>query len=629
MPNAVAQTVAPSKEAHPAPKAGADLDDHDAAFQARRNQMLLEAGKAPLASNLTNSTALVFMLFGYAPFLWLFLWFGGVSALNLARHKLCIEGLKAGPKGNFGLFRNLYIASSALNGLLWGASPFLVTQTANPAIHAIVMFVVAVMTAAATANPTSYRETTLAFNLPCLSLTGLFFVTQFEGQEIRGVLVLTLFFLIAQKVANNNHKTLIRSIKNELKMSTALEQISRQAETLETLAAERKNIAEQAQAATNAKSDFLANVSHEIRTPMNGVIGMLTALGRTPLQDNQKDMQHVALQSAQGLLRLINDILDFSKIQSGKLEVINAPFSIRDCVNIIESSLAPAAEQKGITFKAHIDDRIPDCLMCDETRLRQVLFNLVGNAVKFTDQGSVTLKLSHMGARDKTHMVQITITDTGIGIAKEDLPLLFERFSQVSHDEKQKSGAGLGLAISAEIVALMGGHIDVESQINKGSCFTFTLKLDEDEIAPSSNLSATMAQETINTPLSLLVAEDNLVNQKVIEAILKPHGHILTFVENGQQAVEVAHSNAFDCVLMDVQMPVMTGIEAAQRIRADQNGHNRQTPIIAVTAQTDEATQSAIAKAGMQTIIAKPIDFDDLQKVLCDLCANEPRQKIA
>ncbi len=604
-----------------------NIDPHHAALQTRRNQVLLEAGKATLAPNLANGAAIVVMLYSHVDFIWMSIWFTALLTLNIIRRQYFVFNLTKGDKANSAFNRRFYVASAAINGAIWGFCPFLLSSGANQTVYAIVIFIMAGMTAAATANSTSYRETTTAFILPCLSLSGAFFITQYDVQGAKILAILILYFLAAERISKHNQRLLVRSIKNELKMGDAFQQISEQASTLKKLAAEQQMVAEQAQLATKAKSDFLANVSHEIRTPMNGVIGMLTALGGTPLKTEQKEMQSVALQSAQGLLRLINDILDFSKIQSGKLEVINAPFSIRDCVKIIESSLAPAAEQKGIVLNTSIDDRIPDWLSCDETRLRQVLFNLAGNAVKFTDKGKVTLELKHLGAEGNKHAIQVSIIDTGIGISQENLPLLFRRFSQVSSKEKRHAGAGLGLAISAEIVALMGGRIEAESKLGHGSRFTFTLNLTkEDAEIAKPNFSS---NQPVNTKAyKLLIAEDNLVNQKVIEALLGPTGHSLTFAEDGQLAVKAASKEKFDCILMDLQMPVMNGLEAASQIR-DNSGVNAQTPIIAVTAQTDEETQIATSFAGMQMIIAKPINLHELQKNLAILCASQTEQKIA
>jgi signal transduction histidine kinase/CheY-like chemotaxis protein len=384
---------------------------------------------------------------------------------------------------------------------------------------------------------------------------------------------------------------------------------------LERLAANLRIAQGQAEAASQSKSAFLANMSHEIRTPFHGLLGMLALLRDSPLDARQEDYLRTASESADHLLVILNDILDMSKLESGSLGLTPEDVSLGRLVADIETLMRPQALAKGLALRAAVAPNLPERIHADPTRVKQVLFNLVSNAIKFSDAGSVTLSAR---PRPGGAVIDFNVTDTGIGMDEAMLARLFQRFTQGDESRSRRfGGTGLGLEISRNLARLMGGDIKVRSTPGQGSSFSFWLPLVTAK-GPSGPVAAATLQAGPTRPLWVLVAEDHEVNRKYMGALLARMGHRAHFVQDGAQAVQALQRAAtpFDIVLMDMHMPVMDGVAAATAIRA-LPGPAGAVPIITLTADAFAESRERCLAAGMNDFLAKPVDPQALAAMFC------------
>lgn len=370
----------------------------------------------------------------------------------------------------------------------------------------------------------------------------------------------------------------------------------------------------EAEAANKAKSEFLATMSHEVRTPLNGILGIVSLLKDTSLDAKQRDYLETVHYSGETLLTILNDILDFSKMEAGKFDIEAVEFSVERLVTSVVALMKGRADEKGLKLVSVIDKGVPAYARGDVTRLRQVLLNLTSNAVKFTPSGRVTLRVTAEGAPGA---VRFAVEDTGIGISEEDQKKLFKEFSQTDSSVSRRfGGTGLGLAICRKIVELMKGTLGVASRPNEGSTFWFELPL-EAAAAPAQEVSESENALPQIKPLSVLVAEDNKINQKVISGLLQKGGHTFTIAADGAEAVDHLRDEktTYDLVLMDMQMPLMDGLTATGEIRK-MTGKYKSIPIIALTANAVRGDEQRCLAAGMNDYVSKPINPDALYRAM-------------
>ena len=497
-------------------------------------------------------------------------------------------------------WRRHFLIGVAVAGSIWGSAGWFYFESDQLLPRMLLIFILAGLNAGAARSlasvPFAYRLYVLTTLTPLLAR----FVTLPEvGAWTLAFITITyaLFLMNTAKLHHTDLKQLWRLIFENQALVLTLSQAR-----------------DQAEASSRAKSDFLATMSHEIRTPMNGIMGMLQVLEMSPLTAEQKAQVEIAAGSADTLMRLLNDILDFSKIESGKLDFESIPFALAPAINEVAALLRTRAAQKRLTLTLDLPPELPAHVLGDAVRLKQVLLNLTGNAIKFTERGEVRLAVRVVSGDDEHVTLRFAVSDTGIGMDESTQAKLFQVFSQGDSSMTRRfGGTGLGLAISQRLVNRMGGEIRVESRPGRGSTFSFELNLPTAP-PPMRPSQAPFAPPEQALSGRVLVVEDDRVNQRVIELMLEKIGLRCVIVADGGAAVEVAVLERWDAVLMDLQMPGMDGLEATRQIRRRLRG--QPLPIIALTANAMVADRDACVAAGMDDFIPKPVRQEELRSCL-------------
>jgi len=394
--------------------------------------------------------------------------------------------------------------------------------------------------------------------------------------------------------------------------------LQQRTEELHRLNQDLSKARDSAEAANRVKSEFLAAMSHEIRTPLNGILGMLHLLANSALDADQHAKLETLQRSAESLMSLLNDILDIAKIEAGRIDLHIAPFSMRDLIGNLVTLWQPSILSKGLTLTAGVAPEMPPLLMGDANRLNQVISNYLSNALKFTERGGVTIRATAQPVDDELYEISVAVTDTGAGIAPEMQARLFQKFSQAELAARKPGSTGLGLAISKELIQLMNGAVGVESTPGRGATFWLRLRCRAAESAGGSSEGlddAALLQQPGNRKLHILVAEDNLINQRVVCTMLELGGHGFAIAKDGAEAVAAVRRETFDVVLMDVQMPNMDGPTAAQAIRK-LGGAVAALPIVALTANAMPGDAERYTAAGMNLYLSKPFSPDQLSAIL-------------
>ncbi len=384
----------------------------------------------------------------------------------------------------------------------------------------------------------------------------------------------------------------------------------------ELIAARRK-----AEAATESKSRFLANMSHEIRTPMSAIIGMVDLMKETEMSEDAQESMDIIKISANNLLSIVNEILDFSKIEANQIDIEQVKFHLKDLITDVIKVFEYAARDKKIRLLYEIDANVPDEIIGDPVRFRQILINLIGNAVKFTHEGKVDVQVQSKSIDHENIELYIQVKDTGIGISEEGQKRLFKPFAQTDSDTKRKyGGTGLGLAISKNLAELMGGTVGMKSNDGEGSCFWFSVRFKQIKQQEQKAQALTASKITMKAgdALTVLIVEDNVLNQKVASATLRKMGHKVDIANNGKVGLEMATSNNYDLIVMDIQMPIMNGLDSTKAIRQYEKEHNINPPvkIVALTANALLNDRDICLEAGMDEYISKPFRKEDFIQVL-------------
>jgi two-component system, sensor histidine kinase len=548
----------------------------------------------------------------------LWLWLGFMAAITLYRLWLAAAFLRREPViRNFSRWGFHYVAGTTLTALGWGASVWLFPTLERLDILAVLhVLVLAGVTTAAARLLLPMRKGSLAYLLAVMLPLAARFVAHADVAGVMTGICVIGFMVYMASSSLRNHRILSDALVMRFERESLAAELQAQNTQRELRELELRDARERAETASRAKADFLATVSHEIRTPLNGVLGMLRIVRETPLTAEQRDYLKTASDSAETLLVLLNDVLDFSKIEAGRLELQSAPFAPHLITHAVADLMHARARDKGLQFELQVGENLPSAVIGDANRIRQILINLIGNAIKFTERGHVELHVTCAERTDTSAVMHFTVVDTGIGIDSVALERLFKPFTQADPSMGRRyGGTGLGLAISVRLAQAMGGLLQVKSTLNQGTTFRVILPCKLPEAVTPAQLDEASRFVTPILRGRVLVVEDDLVNRQVMELFLRKMRVSPKFAHDGEAAVKLAAAETFDVILMDCQLPGIDGMETTRRIRRKLEG-GRPLKIIALTANSGRNIRDACLAAGMDDFLTKPVRLEFLVDVL-------------
>lgn len=571
----------------------------------------------------------LYFFWGKLPQGLLLTWAGVNLAFALLLLLAAWQYTRRGNEQNSRAWINGYTALVLCQDVAWGMIGPLSFMLENHTYHLLTLFMLAGMSAGALTTRgvvfRAYAASAIALLTPAMIALLLQENAVYEGMLVLTVIYLLFMLSVARSYSGNIRKNILLWLDNEklvreLRHSSAevadankvlMREIEQRIHAEEQLV-EAKERAEQASA---AKNQFLASVSHELRTPLNGIIGFTSILEKEPLNTAQQGYVGQIGKSAHNLLRIVNDILDITSIEAGHMQLYEEPFSLRTEIGEVMAILTPVARRRELRLESSIEPDVCDWLQGDASRLRQIVSNLLSNALKYTEEGEVRLHISQSSGADGQGVLHFEVSDTGIGIPDEAIATLFDNFTRAEGFELRHSdGVGLGLAIVKNLVLRMQGRVSVSSEPGQGSCFRVELPLVPAAREPQQKPPQELQHEGQLQRLKVLVVDDNKVNRMVLAAFLKHHAIPCSEAASGAEALELIRQQAFDVVLLDIQMPDISGLDVAQALHEEQN----EAPmLVAVTAHAFPEQRQEILAAGFSDLLIKPVSEDELLRVLC------------